>query len=335
VIALDAQGADAGFEAIAEGARRAGVPVRVYGPADAPELAGLDVVDARERIGNDEEPVRAARTKDDASIVRAARAVAAGEADGLVSAGSTGAALAASILHIKRIRGVHRPAVAVLLPVPGRPTLLLDAGANNEVRPEVLVQFAYMGAAFMEVVHGVERPRVGLLSNGEEPGKGTEDVVEAHQRLATVAGGSSAGINFVGNVEGRDLTSGAADVVVTDGFTGNVALKAVEGTAKVVGGAIRDAVRSSPVSAVGGLLIRRRVGRLRDELDPNTTGGAILLGLRGVAVIAHGGSNADGIANAVRLAQRANDERMIERTQEALEAAGVLRSAPTGSFGSQ
>jgi glycerol-3-phosphate acyltransferase PlsX len=331
VIALDAHGADAGFEVIADGARRAGVPVRVYGPEDAPELAGLDVVDAREKIGNGEEPVRAARTKEDASIVRAARAVGTGDADGLVSAGSTGAALAASVMHIKRIRGVHRPAVAVLLPVPGRPTLLLDAGANNEVRPEVLVQFAYMGAAFMEVVHGVERPRVGLLSNGEEPGKGTEDVVAAHERLAA----AGTGLNFVGNVEGRDLTSGAADVVVTDGFTGNVALKAIEGTAKVVGGAIRDAIRSSPVSAAGGLLIRRRVGRLRDQLDPNTTGGAILLGLRGVAVIAHGGSNADGIANAVRLAQRAHDERMIERTQAALEGAGVLRSAPADSFGSQ
>jgi glycerol-3-phosphate acyltransferase PlsX len=332
VIALDAHGADAGFEAIAEGARRAGVPVRVYGPADAPELAGLDVVDAPDRIGNDEEPVRAARTKEDASIVRAARAVAAGEADGLVSAGSTGAALAASVMHVKRIRGVHRPAVAVLLPVPGRPTLLLDAGANNEVRPEHLVQFAYMGAAFMEAVHGIERPRVGLLSNGEEPGKGTEDVVAAHDRLAA---GSGSGLEFVGNVEGGALTSGAADVVVTDGFTGNVALKAIEGTAKVVVGAIRDAVRSSPVSAAGGLLIRRRVGRLRDELDPNTTGGAILLGLRGVAVIAHGGSSADVIANAVRLAQRAHEERMIERTRAALEAAGVLRSAPAGSFDSQ
>ena len=332
MIALDARGADGGLDVIAEGARRAGVPVRVYGPAAAPELDGLDVADAPGAIGNDEEPVRAVRSKEDASIVLAARAVGAGEADGLVSAGSTGAALAASVLHIRRIRGVHRPAVAVLLPVPGKPTLLLDAGANSEVRPEHLVQFGYMGAAFMEAVHGVARPRVGLLSNGEEPGKGTEDVVAAHERLA---GADSAALNFVGNVEGRDLTSGVADVVVTDGFTGNVALKAVEGTAKVVVGAIRDAIRSSPVSAAGGLLIKRRVGRLRDELDPNTTGGAILLGLRGVAVIAHGGSTPEGIANAVRLAQRAHDERMIERTQAALEAAGVLRSAPTGSFDSQ
>jgi glycerol-3-phosphate acyltransferase PlsX len=330
VIALDGHGADRGFAVVAEGARRAGVPVRVYGPSA--EFDGIDVVDSPESIGNDEEPVRAVRRREDASIVRAARAVAAGEANGLVSAGSTGAALAACVVHVKRIRGVHRPAVAVLLPIPGRPTLLLDAGANTEVRPEQLVQFAYMGAAFMEAVHGVERPRVGLLSNGEEPGKGTPDVVAAHVRLAAA---DSGGLNFAGNVEGGDLTGGELDVVVTDGFTGNVALKAIEGASKTVVRAIRDAVRSSPVASVGGLLIRGRVGALREELDPNTTGGAILLGLRGVAVIAHGGSTADGIANAVRLAQRAHDERMIERTAAALEAAGVLRSAPTGSVDSQ
>ncbi|HLM32415.1 MAG TPA: phosphate acyltransferase PlsX, partial [Solirubrobacterales bacterium] len=272
------------------------------------------------------------RSREDTSIVRAARAVAAGEADGLVSAGSTGAALAASVLHVKRIRGVHRPAVAVLLPVPGRDILLLDAGANNEVRPEHLVQFAYMGSAFMEAVRGVDRPKVGLLSNGEEAGKGTPDVKEAHERLAAA---DSSSLNFAGNVEGSDLTGGELDVVVTDGFTGNVALKAIEGTSKAVVRAIREAVTSSPVSSVGGLLIRGRVGRLREEIDPNTVGGAILLGLRGVAVIAHGGSTPDGIANAVRLAQQAHDERMIERTQRALEAAGVLRSAPTGSFDSQ
>jgi phosphate acyltransferase len=331
VIALDAHGADGGLGVIAEGARSCGVPVRLFGPAGAAELEGLDVVDAPDAIGNDEEPVRAVRSKENASVVRAARAVAAGEADGLVSAGSTGAALAASVVHMKRIRGVHRPAVAALLPVPGRDILLLDAGANNEVRPEHLVQFAYMGAAFMEAVRGVDRPKVGLLSNGEEAGKGTPDVKEAHERLA----GADSPLNFVGNVEGNDLTGGELDVVVTDGFTGNIALKAIEGASKVVVRAIRDAITSSPVSSVGGLLIRGQVGKLRDEIDPNAVGGAILLGLRGVAVIAHGGSSAEGIANAVRLAQRAHDERMIERTQRALEAAGVLRSAPTGSFDQQ
>jgi glycerol-3-phosphate acyltransferase PlsX len=277
-------------------------------------------------ITGDDDPALAARSRADASIVKAARAVAAGEADALVSAGPTGATLAAAVIHIKRIRGVHRPAVAALVPIPGgTPTLLLDAGANVEVRPEHLVQFAYMGATFMEAVHGVANPRVALLSNGEEPKKGTEDVVAAHARLA------DASLNFVGNVEGSDVTKGAADVIVTDGFTGNVALKLMEGTASTVTGAIRDAIKSSPVSALGGLLIRGRVAKLRRQIDPNATGGAILLGVRRPVVIAHGGSSAEGIANAVRMAQRVVDERMVEKTTARLDSAGVLRSAPAAS----
>ena len=310
MIALDANGADGGRAVVAEGAELSGVPVQLY-DGDA--------------IGGGEEPALAVRSKPGASVVLGARAVAAGEADALVSAGPTGATLAASVVHVRRIKGVHRPAIAALLPVPGKPTLFLDAGANAEVRPEHLVQFAYLGAGFMEAVHGVERPRVGLLSIGEEAKKGTPDVVEAHERLA---GGP---LNFVGNIEGHHVTKGAADVVVTDGFTGNVALKLMEGTASTVVGAIRDAIRSGPVSTLGGLLIRGRVGALREQLDPNTTGGAILLGLRGVVVIAHGGSSPDGIANAVRLARRAVDEKMVERTAAALEAAGVLRSAPVAT----
>ena len=313
MIALDANGADRGPATVAEGGRLSGVPFTLF--------------DSDVAITNEDEPALAVRSNPDASIVQAARAVAEGSADALVSAGPTGATLAASLFHLKRIRGVHRPAVALLLPIPGSPTLMLDVGANVEVRPDHLVQFAYMGSAFMEAVHGVERPRVGLLSVGEEPNKGTPDVVEAHERLRTGT------LNFVGNVEGTDVTAGAADVLVTDGFTGNVALKLMEGTAKTVVGAIRDAVRSGPLSSLGGLLIRGKVGGLREQLDPNTTGGAILLGVRGVAVIAHGSSSAEGIANAVRLARRAVDERMIERTAAALEAGGALRSAPAASVG--
>jgi phosphate acyltransferase len=325
VIALDANGADRGPATVAEGGRLAGVPVTLYGPAS--ELSGFDnVVDAPVAIGNSEEPVHAVRTKEDASIVRAVRAVADGEASAAVSAGSTGAALAASVLHLRRLRGVHRPGIAVLLPIPGAPTLMVDVGGNVEVRPEHLVQFAYMGSAFMEAVHGVSRPRVGLLSIGEEPNKGTADVVEAHERLA-----AGEVLNFIGNVEGTDVTAGRADVIVTDGFTGNVALKLMEGTARTVVGAVRDAVRSSVVSSMGGLLIRGAVGGLRSQLDPNTTGGAILLGVRGIVVIAHGGSSAEGIANAVRLAQRAVDEHVLDRTVAALQAGGALRSAPTAT----
>src|SRR2546421_9627308 len=228
MIALDANGAHTGPEAAAGGARLAGLEAALFGP---PLPA----------IGNDEEPTRAVRSRPDASIVQAARAVADGRCNALVSPGPTGATLVAALLHVKRIHGVHRPAIAALVPVPGSPTLLLDAGANAEVRPEHLVQFAHMGATFMEAVHGVARPRVGLLSIGEEAKKGTPDVVEAHGRIA-----ASGTLNFVGNIEGTDVTAGVADVVVTDGFTGNVALKLMEGTAATVVGPIRDAIRSGP-----------------------------------------------------------------------------------------
>src|SRR3954454_8480632 len=313
MIALDAHGADGGVDVVVRGGELSGVPVQVFGPP---------LTD----ITSEEDPALAARSRMDASIVKAARAVADGDADALVSAGPTGATLAAAVLHIKRIRGVHRPAVAALLPIPGgKPTLLLDAGAHVEVRPEHLVQCAYMGATFMEAVLGVANPRVGLLSNGEEAKKGTEDVIEAHARL------TEGKLNFAGNLEGSEVTKGAADVVVTDGFTGNVALKLMEGTASTVTAAIRDAIKSSPLSAVGGLLIRGRVAKLREQIDPNATGGAILLGVRRPVVIAHGKSSAEGIANAVRLAQRAVDEHMVERTAASLEAAGVLRSVPAAS----
>ena len=169
-----------------------------------------------------------------------------GRAEALVSAGSTGPTLAAATLAIKRLKGVHRPALAVLVPIPAKPVLLLDCGANVEVRPEHLVQFAYMGSAFMEVVMGVERPSVGLLSVGEESGKGTPDVLEARERLE---GGP---LNFAGNLEGFDLPGAGADVVVADGFTGNIALKVLEGTSRVVREAIRGAITSNPVSSAGG-----------------------------------------------------------------------------------
>src|SRR3954453_2287311 len=319
MIALDANGADNGAAVVAQGGRESGVPVTIFGPA-ADIGGGADVVDAPVAITNEDEPARAVRARDDASLVQATRAVKDGRADGVVSAGPTGALMAAATLHLKRMRGVHRPAAAVLLPVPGSPTLLIDSGANLDVRTEYLVQFAYMGSMFMESVHGVARPRVGLLSNGHEPNKGVPQVVDAHERLA---GGP---LNFVGNVEGGDIVSGEVDVVVTDGFTGNVALKAVEGTAKMVGVAIRGAARSSLAASLGGLLMSRKLREMRYELSQDNVGGGIMLGLRGVAVAAHGSASATGIANAVRLAQRAVDERMVERTEAALKAAGALRS---------
>jgi phosphate acyltransferase len=212
------------------------------------------------------------------------------------------------------------------MPIPGGPVLLLDAGASVEVRPEHLVQFAYMGAGFMEAVVGIERPSVGLLSVGEESGKGTSDVLAAHERIA-----EAGRLNFAGNVEGFDIPTAGVDVVVADGFSGNIALKVLEGTVKVLSSEIRARVRSGALSTLGGLLIRGKLGKLRDDLDPEKVGGAILLGLRKPVVIAHGSFGPTGVEHAVKLARRAVDEDMVGRTTAALEAAGALRSATAAS----
>jgi phosphate acyltransferase len=329
VIAVDANGADRGPAAVAEGVARSGLPVVLFGPAAEIEgVAGphAEIVDAPETVKAGEEAVAAVRAKPDASIVKAAAAVGEGRADALVSAGSTGPTLAAATLAVKRIRGVYRPALAVLMPIPGGPVLLLDAGASVEVRPEHLVQFAYMGAGFMEAVVGIERPSVGLLSVGEESGKGTPGVLTAHDRIA-----EAGALNFVGNVEGFDIPTAGADVVVADGFTGNVALKVLESTLKAVGIEIRSRIRSGPISTLGGLLVRGKLAGLRDDLDPEKVGGAILLGLRKPVVVAHGSFGPIGIEHAVKLARRAVDEDMVGRTTAALEAAGALRSATAAS----
>ena len=327
-VALDGYGAERGFEVLAEGARMAagdGIRVRVFGPERGLGLGGVDgieVVPTSEWIGNEEDAVAAVRATKEASVVRAVRAVAEGEADAMVSAGSTGATMAAATFGLRRLKGVQRPALAVQLPVPGKPVLFLDVGANVEVRPQHLVQFAFLGAAFSEAVLGVERPRVGLLSVGEESGKGREEVVAAGAMLS-----GAKGIDFAGNVEGRDLPAGAADVVVSDGFTGNVALKLMEGTASAVAGAVRDVARSNPLAALGGLLMRPALGGLRRDLHPDTTGGVILLGLRGIAVVGHGSSGAEGIANAVRLAARCVEVDAGGRTAALLDEGGATRGS--------
>ena len=329
MIAVDANGADQGPVAVADGVARSGLPVLLFGPAaEIGQSAGphAEVVDAPETIKAGEEAVAAVRSRRDASIVRAAAAVGDGRAEALVSAGSTGPTLAAATLAVKRIKGVYRPALAVLMPIPGRSVLLLDAGASVEVRPEHLVQFAYMGAGFMEAVVGIERPSVGLLSVGEESGKGTPGVLTAHDRIA-----EAGALNFVGNLEGFDIPGAGADVVVADGFTGNVALKVLEGTIRVVSNEIRARVRSGAISTLGGLLVRGKLGKMRDDLDPEKVGGAILLGLRKPVVVAHGSFGPTGIEHAVKLARRAVDEDMVGRTTATLQSAGALRSASAAS----
>jgi phosphate acyltransferase len=328
-VALDGFGAERGFDVLAEGARLVaveGIGVRIFGPERAfGSLAGVDgveVVQTADSIGNDEDPVPAVRAKKEASVVRAARDVAEGGSAALVSCGSTGATMTAATFGLRRLKGVQRPALAVQLPVPGKPVLFLDVGANVEVRAQHLVQFAFLGAAFSSAVLDVRSPTVGLLTVGEESGKGRTEVVEAHRLLS-----EAKGIEFVGNVEGRDLPAAAVDVVVTDGFTGNVSLKLLEGTAKAVAGAVGDAARSNPLAAVGGLLLKPALAGLRRELHPDTTGGAILLGLRGIAVVGHGSSGPEGIANAVRLAARCAEVDAVGRTAALLAEGGAGRGA--------
>ena len=260
----------------------------------------------------DAPPVEAVRAKPDSSLVRAIRAVADGEAEAVVSAGSTGATLAAALFGLRRLPGVLRPAIAVVIPARAGPTVLIDSGANADARPEHLLQFGHMGAVFAEEILGIADPEVRLLSIGEEDEKGNQLTLEAHELLR------ESDLRFGGNMESRRLLEGDTDVVVTDGFTGNVALKALEGTIKSLLDGIRGEIKSSARGRLGGLLIRPAARRVQRRLDPETYGGAYLLGLNGLVVIAHGSSSRVAIANAIRLAARGVEHRVVERLAERL-----------------
>jgi glycerol-3-phosphate acyltransferase PlsX len=238
--------------------------------------------------------------------------VAEGDADAVVSAGNTGAMLAASLLHIRRLPGVHRPGIAVVIPTLRGPSVLIDAGANADARPEHLIQFGHMGAVFAEEILGISEPEVRLLSIGEEAEKGSQLTLEAHELLR------SSSLRFGGNTEGRMILHGAADVVVADGFSGNIALKTLEGTVRSLLASLRDELDSSLRGKLGGLLIRPAARRVRSRLDPETYGGGYLLGLRGLVVIAHGSSSRVAIANAIDLAARGVAHRIVERLGERL-----------------
>jgi phosphate acyltransferase len=338
VVAVDANGADMGAAEVAAGARLAaqrGVRVLLFGPAQ--ELGevgpGVEVVDAPVSVAKSADPARAVRSTPDASIVQAARAVGEGRAQALVCAGGTGAALAAGLFNVKRARGIHRPALALPIPIPGpppaHPVTLLDVGASVQARSEHLVQFAFMGAAFAKAVLGVEHPRVGLLSNGEEAERGSEVVVQAGAVLAARLGEGE--LRWVGNVEGGDIVGGAADVIVTDGFTGNIALKLMEGVSQTMLGAVRDAAGSSLRGKLGGMLLRPSLRGFRDEIDPEGQGGAYLLGLCRLAVVPHGRFGRRGFAQAIVRAERGAREDVVGATHAALMEAGALRRAPVSA----
>jgi glycerol-3-phosphate acyltransferase PlsX len=324
-VAVDAMGGDHAPAEIVAGALRAAeeldVAVLLIGreeevtpllPGTAPP--GVEVVDAREVVGMDEEAAAAARTKKDSSLVRAAQAVREGRAKAMVGAGNTGATMAAALLKMGRIKGIARPAIAVPIPVPGsRAQLLIDGGSTVDCTPEWLVQFARMGREYARTRLGVDEPVVGLLSNGEEPGKGDELRKAAYPLLEKVDG-------FTGNVEGRDLMHAGVDVIVADGFTGNVALKSLEGALRAAVTLVFGVLDSTPEAKEASKVVAPLLLAAAAELDPDTTGGAALLGVNGVCVISHGSSSALAIVNAIRLAAECVDTGVIGRLKEAIDA---------------
>jgi glycerol-3-phosphate acyltransferase PlsX len=319
-------GADRGPDEIVAGAAAAAsaeLQPLIVGPPGL-DTHGLELVEAPDVVEMDDKPTDAVRSKPNSSLVVACRIVGEGRADAVVSPGNTGAMLAASLRHLGRVKGVRRPAIGVVIPARRGPTIMLDAGANADARPEDLLQFAHMGAVFAEEILDRPNPEVRLLSIGEEPEKGNQLALEAHELLL------ASGLNFKGNVEGRDLMLGAADVVVTDGFTGNVTLKLLEGTIKNVLEWLREEIVATPGGRLGGLLIRPAARRFRTHLDPDTYGGAYLLGLRGLPVVAHGNSSARAIENAVRLAARGVEHDVVGRLAQRLgEQKTVLESGPS------
>ena len=308
-IAIDANGGDEAPDAIVAGARAArdelGVEVVLVGTPDIAEIAGdLPLIEASQVIAMDADPGTSVRRMKDSTLVRAAEAVRDGRASAMISAGNTGATMASALLRMGRISGAKRPAIATPLPVPsGGHTVLLDAGANAECQPDWLVQFAQMGAAYARARYGIDTPKVGLLSIGEEPGKGDTLRKDTYPLLAAEGVLAAGGGTFVGNVEGRDLLTGEVDVVVTDGFTGNVALKSLEGGMKALVNRLLEAFGATEESRAAAEVLMPELLPLYATLDPESTGGAMLLGVDGVCIISHGSSRERAVVNAVRVAR--------------------------------
>ncbi len=313
-IALDAMGGDFAPGEIIAGARRAvdelGLSVILVGVPDLMgDPLGLEVVACTEVIAMDDDPASSVRKKKDSSLVRAAELVRDGKASAMVSAGNTGATMASALLRMGRLPGVVRPCIATPIPNPGHtPTVMVDAGANSECTPEMMVQFAQMASTFVRAHYGVASPRVGLLSIGEEPTKGTPLVKETHQLLAALEG-----LNFAGNVEGRDLIPSPVDVVVTDGFTGNVALKTLEGALKFIFSTVLSVIETNDDTKAAGNVLFEYLLPAAAELTPENQGGAMLLGLDGICVISHGSSNATAIMNALRVASEMDRAGVVEK----------------------
>ena len=286
----------------------------LVGPNDLVGRGDVPVIEANEVIGMDEDPAYGVRRKKDSTLVRAAEAVRDGKASAMISAGNTGATMASALLRMGRIKGVNRPAIATPIPVPGgEPTVLLDAGANTDVQADWLVQFAIMGSVYSRHRYRIDRPRVGLLSIGEEPGKGDSLRKEAFELLSVAPG-----LNFIGNVEGRDVMSDDVDVVVTDGFTGNVVLKTLEGGMKTLVKALMTAFASKAEYKEHADALLPSLLPLYDSVDPESTGGAILLGVEGVCIISHGSSSARAVVNGIKVAADMVESGIVDEIRSAV-----------------
>ncbi|HEY8677795.1 MAG TPA: phosphate acyltransferase PlsX [Candidatus Dormibacteraeota bacterium] len=334
-IALDAMGGDFAPEQVVQGGvqahRELGVEVIFVGVKERVDAAlatsgagkWAEIEDAPEVILMDEHPAQAVRSKKASSIVRGIQMVEDGRARGFVSAGNSGAVMAAALFGLRRIPGIDRPAIGSPIPTSaGRPCFLLDVGANVDAKPEHLQQYAVLGSLYAERLLAIPSPRVALLSNGEESGKGNQ-LVQAAEPLIR----ATAGLNFIGNIEGKDVFFGKADVIVTDGFSGNVLIKTAEGVAEFLFSSMKDSVKGDPVASLGGMLLRPKLRAIRDRADWREFGGALLLGVNGVTVIAHGRSDARAVFNAIRVARDAVDREVVATFASAFSGSGP-RSAP-------
>ena len=319
LVALDAMGGDHAPAAIVAGAllarKELGIEVALVGDRqiveaeltrDGPAPSGIELVHASEAVGMDEHPAQAVRSKRDASINVAMDLVKRGIAGACVSAGNTGAVMASALMTLGRIPGIERPALGTIAPFTETGILVLDVGANADVKPNYMVQFAQMGSVYAERVMGIHNPRVGLLNIGSEDTKGSELAQEVFARLR------NAGVNFIGNVEGGDVHRGVADVVVTDGFTGNVAVKVTEGVADFIFRELRTAIYSKLQYKLAASIMRPALLAMRERMDPGTYGGVPLLGVNGVVTIAHGNSDARAIRNALRFASEGASSGMLD-----------------------
>jgi glycerol-3-phosphate acyltransferase PlsX len=317
-VAVDALGGDKAPAEIVEGAKQAaaaGIPVLLVGPANLENIGDLPLHVATEFIDMHEDPASSVRNKKDSTLVVSADLVRDGKASAMISAGNTGATMASALLRMGRIKGVKRPAIATPIPVPGStPTVMLDAGANAEVEAEWMTQFAVMGSVYANARYGIERPRVGLLSIGEEPGKGDTLRKKSYELLSAMSD-----INFIGNVEGRDIMTPDVDVVVTDGFTGNVALKTLEGTMKTIVKELFASIGEPQYKEHTDALMPALLN-LYSKFDPDSTGGAILLGVDGVCIISHGSSSARAMLNGIKVAKDMVDCDMVGLIANALKS---------------